>query len=71
MPEERNLEPHVFIPFCLTLAKFGMGTAVKPHNIKFLKICAAFLTLLPVNNHNKAIRRILKHFVAKAPNHNI
>jgi len=25
-----------------------MGSVVKPHNIKFLKIRAAFLTLLPV-----------------------
>jgi hypothetical protein len=47
-----------------------MGTFVKPHNIKFLKIRAAILTPLPVNNHN-AIRRILQHFVAKAPNRNI
>ena len=46
-----------------------MGTFVKPHNIKFLKIRTAFLTLLAVNNHNNAIRRILRHFVAKAPNH--
>jgi hypothetical protein len=48
-----------------------VGTFVKPNNIKFLEILAAILTLLPVNNHNKAVRRILQHFVAKAPNHNI
>jgi hypothetical protein len=48
-----------------------MGTFVKPNNIKFLKIPVAILTLLPVNNHNKAIRRIMQHFVAKAPNHDI
>jgi hypothetical protein len=42
-----------------------MGTAVNTHNIKFLKIRAAFLTVLPVKNHNKAIRRILQHFVAR------
>jgi hypothetical protein len=48
-----------------------MGTVVKPHSVKFLKIRAAILTLLPVNNHNKAIGRMLQHFVAKAPNHNI
>jgi len=48
-----------------------MGTVVTLHNIKFLKIRAAILTMLPVNNHNKVIRRILQHFVANAPNHKI
>jgi hypothetical protein len=46
-----------------------MGTFVKTNNIKFLKIRTAIFTLLPVNNHNKAIGRILQHFDAKAPNH--
>jgi hypothetical protein len=69
MREERNLEPHVFSLLLLSdLSQIRNGHCCKTPQSK---IRAEFLTLLPVNNRNKAIRRILQHFVAKAPNHHI